>query len=126
MAQPLRVEDGAVEFSLPTGRTPEGVVTGGGSPPPWRWSGAPSRSTSAMHRRNGWPSSPIALPGDAPSCRRVPMGAPSGRQQACGYHGPSAPIPPLQHLHHCPTRKPECCGPRLPSQSARRALLLPT
>ena len=34
--QPLRVEDGAVEFSLPTGRTPEGVVTGGGSPPPWR------------------------------------------------------------------------------------------
>lgn len=28
VAQPLRVEDGAVEFSLPTGRTPEGVVTG--------------------------------------------------------------------------------------------------
>ena len=48
MAQPLRVEDGAVEFSLPTGRTPEGVVTG-------RWFSAPlavSRSAQPQNQRH--------------------------------------------------------------------------
>ena len=48
MAQPLRVEDGAVEFSLPTGRTPEGVVTG-------RWFSAPLavvRSAQPQHQRH--------------------------------------------------------------------------